>query len=201
MPVRLIRPKRFGDSRGWFSEVYSEKTFNQLGINDHFVQDNHSLSRPIGTLRGLHYQTPPFGQAKLVRCVRGRIFDVAVDIRHGSPTYGKWVGAELSADEGEQLYIPIGFAHGFLTLEADSEVCYKVSAIYSPANDGGILWNDPDIAIAWPLSPDRAPILSGKDAEQQLLGEFDSPFEYDGNPLKPLVGDDEPPKKRDEDRS
>ena len=191
MPVRLIRPKRFGDSRGWFAEVYSEKTFNELGINDHFVQDNHSLSRPIGTLRGLHYQTPPFGQAKLVRCVRGRIFDVAVDIRHGSPTYGKWVGAELSADTGEQLYIPIGFAHGFLTLEADSEVCYKVSAVYSPANDGGILWNDPDIAIAWPLVPDRAPILSGKDAEQQLLGEFDSPFEYDGNPLTLVGGEDD----------
>jgi dTDP-4-dehydrorhamnose 3,5-epimerase len=191
VPVRLIRPKRFGDSRGWFAEVYSEKAFNELGINDHFVQDNHSLSRPIGTLRGLHYQTPPFGQAKLVRCVRGRIFDVAVDIRRGSPTYGRWVGAELSAEKGEQLYLPIGFAHGFLTLEADSEVCYKVSAVYSPANDGGIRWNDPDVAIAWPLSPDRAPILSGKDAEQQLLVEFDSPFEYDGNPLTPLVGDDE----------
>ncbi|RYF21683.1 MAG: dTDP-4-dehydrorhamnose 3,5-epimerase, partial [Oxalobacteraceae bacterium] len=131
-PVQLIRPKRFGDARGWFTEVYSVPAFAALGITCTFVQDNHSLSIPAYTLRGLHFQTPPRGQDKLVRCIRGRIFDVAVDVRNGSPTYGQWVGAELSAENGHQLFIPIGFAHGFVTLEPDCEVTYKCSDIYAP---------------------------------------------------------------------
>lgn len=182
--VVLLRPKRFGDDRGWFSEVYNEKIFSGYGIDDRFVQDNHSLSVPVGTLRGLHFQTPPFEQAKLVRCIRGRIFDVAVDIRSGSPTFAQWVGAELSAENGHQLYVPVGFAHGFITLEPSTEVTYKVSNLYSPENDGGILWNDPQIGIDWPLPGGIEPILSPKDGLQRLLGDFDSPFVYDGVPLE-----------------
>ncbi|WP_058323888.1 dTDP-4-dehydrorhamnose 3,5-epimerase [Sinorhizobium sp. GL28] len=182
--VVLLRPKRFGDDRGWFSEVYNEKTFSGHGIDDRFVQDNHSLSVPVGTLRGLHFQTPPFEQAKLVRCIRGRIFDVAVDIRRGSPTFGRWVGAELSAENGHQLYVPVGFAHGFVTLEPSTEVTYKVSNLYSPENDSGILWNDSQIGIEWPLPQGIQPILSSKDARQPLLRDFDSPFEYEGAPLQ-----------------
>lgn len=183
-PVRLVHPKRFGDDRGWFTEVYSEKAFDAVGISVRFVQDNHSLSRPAGTLRGLHYQTPPFGQDKLVRCIAGSIFDVAVDIRRDSPTYGKWVGAELSAENGCQLFIPIGFAHGFVTRTPDAQVTYKCSNIYAPANDGGVRWNDPDIGIVWPLPEGVLPTLSMKDEKAQLLKDFVSPFEYDGNPLQ-----------------
>ncbi len=182
--VVLIRPKRFGDDRGWFSEVYNEKVFSGYGIEDRFVQDNHSLSVPVGTLRGLHFQTPPFEQAKLVRCIRGRIFDVAVDIRRASPTFGRWVGAELSAENGNQLYVPVGFAHGFVTLEPSTEVTYKVSNLYSLENDGGILWDDSEIGIEWPLPRGVEPILSPKDGRQPLLRDFDSPFEYDGVPLE-----------------
>ena len=184
--VRLIVPRRFGDDRGWFTEVYNEKVFHEMGIEDRFVQDNHSLSKPVGTLRGLHFQTPPHGQAKLVRCIRGSIYDVAVDIRKGSPTYGKWVGAVLSAENGHQLYVPVGYAHGFVTLEPDTEVTYKVSDLYAPKNDGGILWNDPDIGIDWPLPAGVAPVLSGKDETHPLLKDFDNPFDYDGVPLAPL---------------
>ena len=129
-PVRLLEPRRFGDDRGWFTEVYNEKSFAESGIGVRFVQDNHSLSRPVGVLRGLHFQTPPFGQDKLVRCIAGAIFDVAVDVRKDSPTYGKWVGAELSAENGWQLFIPVGFAHGFVTLTPDAEVTYKCSNFY-----------------------------------------------------------------------
>ncbi len=185
-PVRLVHPKRLGDDRGWFTEVYSEKAFDALGISVRFVQDNHSLSRPTGTLRGLHYQTPPFGQDKLVRCIAGSIFDVAVDIRRDSPTYGKWVGTELSAENGCQLFIPIGFAHGFVTLTPDAQVTYKCSNIYAPANDGGVRWNDPDIGIVWPLPAGVSPTLSVKDEKAQLLKDFVSPFEYEGNPLQPM---------------
>lgn len=185
-PVRLIQPRRFGDARGWFTEVYSEPAFAALGIECRFVQDNHSLSVPQFTLRGLHFQTPPRGQDKLVRCIRGRIFDVAVDVRKGSPTYGQWVGAELSAENGHQLFIPIGFAHGFLTLEPDCEVSYKCSDIYAPDNDGGVRWDDPAIGIEWPMTDGIAPELSAKDAVQPLLADFDSPFAYDGRPLAPL---------------
>lgn len=186
-PVQLIRPRRHGDARGWFSEVYSEPVFRRLGINCRFVQDNHSLSVPGYTLRGLHFQTPPCGQDKLVRCIRGRIFDVAVDIRMGSPTYGRWVGAELSAENGYQLFIPIGFAHGFLTLDPNCEVSYKCSSIYAPDHDGGILWNDPQIGVDWPIPAEIVPELSLKDREQPLLSQFESPFCYDGRPLAPLT--------------
>lgn len=182
--VLLLRPKRYGDDRGWFSEIYNEETFSKLGINVRFVQDNHSLSVPVGTLRGLHFHTPPFEQAKLVRCIRGRIFDVAVDIRRGSPTFGKWVGAELTAENGRQLYIPAGFAHGFVTLEPSTEVTYKVSSFYSPDNDGGLLWSDAQIGIEWPLPEGAKPILSAKDERQPILRDFDSPFHYDGVPLE-----------------
>jgi dTDP-4-dehydrorhamnose 3,5-epimerase len=180
-PVRLITPTRFGDTRGWFTEVYSEPAFEKLGITCRFVQDNHSLSVPRFTLRGLHFQTPPRGQDKLVRCIRGRIWDVAVDIRRDSPTYGRWVGAELSAENGHQLFIPIGFAHGFLTLEPDCEVTYKCSDTYAPEADGGIHWNS--VGIDWPIPAGVAPELSAKDQLQPTLSVFDSPFEYDGKPL------------------
>lgn len=182
--VFLLHPKRFGDSRGWFTEVYSEARFAELGIAYRFVQDNHSLSVPAGTLRGLHFQTPPFAQAKLVRCIRGRIFDVAVDIRKDSPTYGQWAGAELSAENGDQLLIPVGFAHGFVTLEPSTEVTYKVSDVYSPANDAGLRWDDPQIAIDWQMPEGLEPTLSDKDRIQPLLADFDSPFTCDGSPLK-----------------
>ena len=186
-PVQLIEPKRHGDARGWFTEVYSEPTFAGLGIDCRFVQDNHSLSRPRFTLRGLHFQTPPRAQAKLVRCIRGRIFDVAVDVRRDSPTYGQWVGSELSAENGRQLFVPAGFAHGFLTLEDDCEVIYKVSDTYAPECDAGIRWDDPEIAVDWPLPPSAQPALSAKDVALPLLADFASPFPYDGRPLAPLA--------------
>ena len=185
--VKLIRPTRFSDKRGWFTETYNYKTFVQRGIDCSFVQDNHSLSIPSFTLRGLHFQTPPHtGQDKLVRCIQGRIFDVAVDVRAGSPTYGQWVGAELSADNGHQLFIPIGFAHGFLTLEAECEVVYKCSSLYAPENDGGVIWNDSEIAIEWPLPSGVLPELSSKDRKLQSFAAFESPFNYDGRQLEPL---------------
>lgn len=192
MPVQLIRPKRHGDARGWFTEVYSVPAFEKLGIACTFIQDNHSLSAPAFTLRGLHFQMPPRGQDKLVRCIRGRIFDVAVDIRRNSPTFAHWVGAELSADNGHQLFVPIGFAHGFVTLEPDCEVSYKCSDTYAPEADGGISWNDPALGaggtgIAWPIPAGTLPELSSKDALQPLLKDFDSPFPYDGRPLGPLA--------------
>ncbi|HEU0044507.1 dTDP-4-dehydrorhamnose 3,5-epimerase [Sphingomonas sp.] len=186
-PVQLIEPKRHGDARGWFTEVYSEPDFAARGITTRFVQDNHSLSRPRFTLRGLHFQAPPRAQDKLVRCIRGRIFDVAADLRRGSPTYGQWVGTELSAENGHQLFVPAGFAHGFLTLEEDCEVSYKVSDTYAPDCDGGLRWDDPTIAVAWPLPPGAEPALSAKDLELPTLDRFDSPFPYDGRPLAPLA--------------
>lgn len=184
-PVQVIRPKRFGDSRGWFSETWSKERFAALGLDLDFVQDNHSLSAQVGTLRGLHFQTPPFAQDKLVRCLKGKIFDVAVDIRKGSPSYGQWVGRILSAENGEQLLVPVGFAHGFMTLEPDTEVAYKTSNYYAKDCDGGLMWNDPDIAVEWPVE-DARPVLSDKDQKQPSLREFDSPFAYDGRPLTPL---------------
>lgn len=184
-PVQLIRPRRHGDDRGWFAEFYSVAAFDKMGITCRFVQDNHSLSRPAFTLRGLHFQTPPSGQDKLVRCIRGRIFDVAVDLRRGAPTYGRWVGAELSAENGHQLFIPVGFAHGFLTLEADCEVTYKCSSPYAPEQDGGIAWDS--AGIMWPIPPETVPHLSPKDGRQPTLSGFDSPFAYDGRPLMPLA--------------
>jgi dTDP-4-dehydrorhamnose 3,5-epimerase len=183
MPVIRITPKRFQDARGWFSETWQRDRYAAAGIDVDFVQDNHSYSRPAGTLRGIHFQAPPYAQAKLVRCLRGRIWDVAVDLRQGSPTYGQSVAAELTAERGEQLFVPAGFGHGFLTLEPDTEVAYKVDAFYDPASDGGIAWDDPDLAIAWPL-PGAAPELSDKDARLPHLKDFVSPFAYDGRPLQ-----------------
>ncbi|MGC6331228.1 dTDP-4-dehydrorhamnose 3,5-epimerase [Rhizorhabdus sp. FW153] len=185
MPVRLIKTRRFGDDRGWFSETYRRDRFVDLGVPDLFVQDNHSYSRHVGTLRGIHFQAPPHAQAKLVRCVRGRIIDYAVDLRAGSPTYGRHVAAELSADNGDQLYIPVGFGHAFVTLEPDCEVSYKVSDVYAPETDGGIAWDCPTLAIDWPL-PSSGPILSDKDSVLPPLLGWASPFHYDGVPLGPL---------------
>ena len=175
----LLRPKRHGDHRGFFAETYSRHKYSEFGIDDEFVQDNHSLSREVGTLRGLHFQAPPHAQAKLVRCGRGAIFDVAVDIRLGSPTYGQWEGYELSAENGDQLYIPVGFAHGFVTLEPDSEIVYKCSDYYAPETEGAVLWNEPDIGIDWPTTAD--PILSEKDAVAPLLADLESPFVFGEN--------------------
>jgi dTDP-4-dehydrorhamnose 3,5-epimerase len=184
MPPIVITPRRLADERGWFSETYNAKKLAAHGISDAFCQDNQSLSRPAGTLRGLHFQRPPFAQAKLVRCLAGRIFDVAVDIRRGSPTFGYWVGTVLSADEGNQLYVPVGYAHAFLTLETDCMVAYKVDAFYSAECEGGVIWNDPEIGVDWPL--EGAPLLSGKDAALPPLAALDSAFAYDGEPLGEL---------------
>jgi dTDP-4-dehydrorhamnose 3,5-epimerase len=183
--VRLIQTRRFADERGWFMETYSPAMLEKVGVDLTFVQDNHSLSRPIGTLRGIHFQAPPHAQAKLVRCLRGRIMDYAVDLRRASPTYGHFVAAELSGDNGAQLFIPVGFGHAFVTLESDTEVAYKVSDVYAPQCDGGIVWDDPMIGIDWPL-PAGGPSLSPKDMKLPRLAEFDSPFAYDGAPLEPL---------------
>ncbi|MDR3439721.1 dTDP-4-dehydrorhamnose 3,5-epimerase [Telmatospirillum sp.] len=160
--VRIVTPRRFEDHRGFFSETFNARAFAEAGLPSDFVQDNHSLSRPKGTVRGLHFQIPPFAQAKLVRVVRGSILDVAVDLRRASATFGKSVAVVLTALEGNQLFIPVGFAHGFCTLESDTEVLYKVTAPYSAADDRGLLWNDPDLAIDWPVPADLA-VLSEKD--------------------------------------
>jgi dTDP-4-dehydrorhamnose 3,5-epimerase len=186
-PVKLLQPRRFGDDRGWFSETFREKDFPEFAGGVRFVQDNHSLSRAVGTLRGIHFQAPPHAQDKLVRCVRGRIFDIAVDLRSGSPTYGKWVGAELSAENGKQLLVPIGFGHAFLTREPDTEVIYKVTDYYAPDCDGGILWSDPDIGVDWQLDA-ITPQLSPKDTLLPLLKNFKTPFTYSGAPLLALEG-------------
>jgi dTDP-4-dehydrorhamnose 3,5-epimerase len=173
--VLELRPARIGDDRGFFSETWSERAFAEAGIHLHFVQDNHSLSRQAGVLRGLHFQAPPLAQDKLVRVTRGAIFDVAVDIRPGSPTYRQWAGVRLSADEWNQLLIPKGFAHGFLALEPDCEVQYKVTAPYSREHDRAIRFDDPAIGIAWPVAAD-ALILSDKDRTAPLLADAESGF-------------------------
>jgi dTDP-4-dehydrorhamnose 3,5-epimerase len=185
-PVRLIVPLRYEDDRGWFSETFSVRAFAAAGLSARFVQDNQSLSRPAFTLRGIHFQAPPHAQAKLVRCVSGRTLDVAVDLRAGSPTFGRWVGTELSAANGRQLFVPTGFGHGFLTLEPDSAIAYKCSDYYAPECEGGLRWDDPDLAIGWGFPPGASPILSAKDAALPLLRDFASPFGYDGDPLLPL---------------
>lgn len=172
--VILVRPKIFNDARGLFAETYKYSDFLKAGITENFVQDNISRSRK-GTLRGLHYQLNPAAQAKLVRCSKGRIFDVAVDIRRGSPYYGRWVGVEMSEEENSMLYIPRGFAHGFVALSDNAEVIYKCSSEYSPAHDRGIIWNDPDIGITWPISE---PILSEKDMQHPNLRDADNNFTY-----------------------
>ncbi len=184
IPQRIV-PTRHGDARGWFMESYNRRRLAELGIDVDFVQDNQSFSARKGTLRGLHFQVPPEPQAKLVRCLAGAIWDVAVDVRAGSPTYGRWVAAELTAEGGEQLFVPVGFAHGFVTLTDNAEVAYKASGYYAPACDAGIAWDDPDVAIAWPLAGIE-PQLSDKDRTLPRLADFASPFAYDGTPLQPL---------------
>ncbi len=179
--IILFAPRRFGDNRGWFSETYNARREVAIGVNAQFVQDNQSYSAHSDTIRGIHFQTPPHAQAKLVRCARGRLMDYAVDLRAGSPTYGDHVFAELSADEGQQLFIPAGFGHAFVTLEPDTEICYKTDDYYAPDCDGGIRWDCPDIGIDWPLS--GLPTLSDKDRLLPTLADFDSPFTYDGNPM------------------
>ncbi|SHG03556.1 dTDP-4-dehydrorhamnose 3,5-epimerase [Ornithinibacillus halophilus] len=174
--VIIIEPAIFGDHRGWFMETYNEENFLENGINIKFVQDNQSFSAAKGTLRGLHYQLNPKAQIKLVRCTRGAIYDVAVDIRKGSPTFGEWFGIELTAENKKQLLIPKGFAHGFMTLTEDVEVQYKVDELYAPECDRGIVWNDPTIGIDWPM--DIIPVLSAKDEKAPLLKDADNNFSY-----------------------
>jgi len=166
--VKVLVPKRFKDHRGFFSEVYNRKALLDLGIETQFVQDNHSLSVEKGVLRGLHYQVPPVAQDKLIRVVRGSILDVALDIRRGSATFGRHVAFELSADNWRQALIPTGFAHGFVTLEPNTEVLYKVSAPYSPDHERGVQWNDPALGINWGIDPSQA-ILSGRDMQHTPL--------------------------------
>ena len=173
--VVLIVPRRFEDGRGWFMESYNAVRFAGFGIKNEFLQDNQAFSREAGTVRGLHFQRPPAAQAKLVRALRGTIYDVAVDIRKKSATYGKFAAAKLSAKGGEQLFIPAGFAHGYCTLENETEVLYKVDAAYAPDTEGGIVWSDPDLKIPWPADP-RSARLSEKDLALPRFRDFESPF-------------------------
>ena len=166
--VLILEPKVFGDARGWFMETWSAREFEAVGLHFDFVQDNQSYSAQKGTLRGLHYQKAPFAQAKLVRCTRGKLLDVAVDIREGSETFAKWVAVELTADNKKQLLIPRGFAHGFITLTDDVEIQYKADNFYAPDCDGNIRWNDSQIKIDWPFEPT---ILADKDAKAPTLSE------------------------------
>ena len=175
--IRLLQPIRHADRRGFFSETWNKRDLIDIGITIDFVQDNHSISYDSGTLRGLHFQLPPYAQAKLVRCGRGCFFDVAVDIRKNSPSFGEWFGEELSFQNGKQLFIPVGFAHGFVTLEPDSEIVYKCSDYYMPEMEGTLRWDS--CGIEWPLS--NALILSDKDATAIGLSDFDSPFIYGVN--------------------
>ena len=171
--VLILTPSRFGDARGWFSETWNAAKLAALGLNLSFVQDNHSMSAAAGTLRGLHLQRPPHAQDKLVRCSRGAIRDVAVDMRKGSPQFAKWVAVDLSAENGRQLLVPKGFLHGFVTLTDDTEVQYKCTDIYAPDCDSGIRWNDPTIGVDWGVTD---PVLSAKDQAAPFLKDWDSPF-------------------------
>jgi dTDP-4-dehydrorhamnose 3,5-epimerase len=176
--VKEIRPVRHRDPRGFFSEIFREDVLRAHGIDVAFVQENHSLSVERGVVRGLHFQAPPAGQAKLVRVGAGSILDVAVDIRQGSPNYGRHVAVVLSASEGNQLFVPEGFAHGFCTLEPNTEVIYKVNRYYSREHDYGLAWNDPELGIAWPVA-DAAALLSDKDRRQPVLAELPPSFRYE----------------------
>lgn len=176
--VYVVSPPRFGDHRGFFSESWNRQKLLAAGLDlPEFVQDNHSLSREVGTVRGLHFQSPPHAQGKLVRCGRGAIYDVAVDVRKGSPTFGHSYGRKLSFENGEQLWIPSGFLHGFMTLEADSEIVYKCTDHYAPECDGAVKWDSCD--IDWPVS-EIDPIISEKDANAQKFVEFQTPFVFEG---------------------
>lgn len=175
--VFIVTPARHGDHRGFFSESWSKQRMAEHGIDVEFVQDNHSLSAEIGTVRGLHFQSPPHAQDKLVRCGRGRLFDVAVDVRNGSPTYGQWIGEELSFENGKQLFVPKGFLHGFMTLEPDTEIIYKCSDYYAPDCDEAVRWDS--CGVDWPIDV-ATPVLSEKDTVAQTLADFNSPFSYEG---------------------
>ncbi len=174
--VKILTPRRFGDNRGFFSESWNKRALADAGLEIDFVQDNHSLSHEVGTVRGLHFQAPPTAQGKLVRCGRGRLFDVTVDVRKGSPTYGQWVGEELSFENGKQLWIPAGCLHGFITREADTEIIYKCTDYYAPECDGAVRWDS--AGIDWGDIDDV--VLSDKDAAAQPLSEFNSPFVWEG---------------------
>ncbi len=176
----VLTPPRFGDARGFFAETYNQSKMAEHGIETVFVQDNHSLSAQVGTVRGLHFQAPPHAQAKLVRCGRGVLFDVAVDIRKGSPTYGRWYGVELSFDNGKQLLIPAGFAHGFATRTPDTEIVYKCSDFYAPETEGALRFDDPDLGIDWAMG-EVVPVLSEKDAAAPGFSGFESPFVFEGD--------------------
>jgi len=178
--VKLLKPRRFGDQRGYFCETWSAARMAEQGLDVAFVQDNESLSAKAGTLRGLHYQAPPFAQAKLVRVARGAILDVAVDARRGSPTYGCWVAETISAENGAQILVPHGFLHGFLTLTDDTLVIYKVDNVYDAGSDGGVRWNDPDIGVDWGVAAEGL-TLSDKDDRAPFFREWISPFEYGVN--------------------
>jgi len=175
--VKLIRPKKHGDERGFFSEVFREELFARHGIGGAFVQDNQVYSANRGVLRGLHFQKPPNAQGKLVRCVHGAILDVAVDIRAASPTYGQHVTAEISADNWAQIWVPPGFAHGYVTLEPDCQIIYKVTTYYAPASETGIAWDDPDLGVDWRLTGADL-VMSEKDRHNPRLAEIITPFDY-----------------------
>lgn len=177
--VLILTPRRFADARGWFSESWNHRTLREAGIDIDFVQDNHSLSHRPGTVRGLHYQAPPHAQAKLVRVVRGAVFDVAVDARRGSPRFGRWTGVELSAENGRQIFIPAGFLHGFVTRTPDCEVLYKCSDDYAPEADGAVRFDDPELAIDWGIAPQEA-VISDKDGQAPLWRDFETPFAWEG---------------------
>lgn len=172
--VLIMTPRRFGDARGWFSETWNAARMAEAGLDLPWVQDNHSFSAARGTLRGLHYQSPPRAQDKLVRCSRGAIRDVAVDIRTGSASYGRWVAVELTEENGRQMFVPKGFLHGFVTLTEGAEVQYKCTDIYSPEHDGAVRWDDPALGVDWGIG---APVLSEKDARAPLLAEIGTPFQ------------------------
>lgn len=177
--LMVLKPRRFSDPRGYFIETYNEKAFAAAGIATRFVQDNQSLSVAKGTVRGLHFQLPPAAQAKLVRVLQGSVYDLAIDLRVGSPTYGQCDGATLTADGGEQMFVPRGLAHGFCTLEPDTVVAYKVDEFYAPASDSGLIWNDPALAVRWPVAAADA-VLSDKDKTLGRFADFKSPFRYEG---------------------
>jgi dTDP-4-dehydrorhamnose 3,5-epimerase len=176
--VLLLKPRFFHDARGFFVETYNMRAAREAGLQVEFVQDNQALSLKRGTVRALHFQVPPRVQGKLVRVLRGSVYDVAVDLRVGSPTYGRWIAATLTAQGGEQLFVPRGFAHGYCTLEPDTEVSYKVDDYYAPDYEKGVIWNDPTLAVGWPVSPADA-VLSDKDHKLPRLADFASPFRYD----------------------
>lgn len=176
--VILLRTPRYGDARGWFSETWSRARFAVAGIDCDFVQDNQSWSEAQGVVRGLHFQRPPYAQAKLVRCLRGAILDVVVDLRAGAPSFGRAHAVELTAESGDQLFVPPFFAHGFVTLRPGTEVAYKVSAPYAPEHEAGLAWDDPDLEISWPVTADQA-ILADRDRAWPRLRDLDTPFRGD----------------------